>query len=61
MTSADLNYNLVPVLEKLEWVTPKVALMVTEERQGKLNINWKQSLHQVQVLPGRLFINPCNN
>ena len=34
MTSADRN-DLVPAQEKLEWVTPKIALMEAEDTEGK--------------------------
>ena len=33
MTTSDRN-DLVPVQEKLEWVTPKISLMVAEETDG---------------------------
>jgi hypothetical protein len=35
MTSADHNRNdLVPAQEKLEWVTPKISLMVSGDTEG---------------------------
>ena len=34
MTSADPN-DLAPAQEKLEWVTPKISLMVAEDTEGK--------------------------
>ena len=34
MTSADSN-DLVPAHEKLEWVTPKISLMVAEDTANK--------------------------
>jgi len=34
MTSADRN-DLAPAQEKLEWVTPKISLMVTTDTDGK--------------------------
>ena len=34
MTSADSN-DLVPTQEKLEWITPKISLMVAEDTEGK--------------------------
>lgn len=34
MTSADRN-DLMPAQEKLEWVTPKISLMVAEDTEGK--------------------------
>ena len=36
MTSTDSN-DLVPAQEKLEWVTPKISLMVAEDTEGKRN------------------------
>ena len=33
MTSADPN-DLAPAQEKLEWVTPKISLMVAEDTEG---------------------------
>jgi hypothetical protein len=33
MTSTDRN-DLMPAQEKLEWVTPKISLMVSEETDG---------------------------
>jgi hypothetical protein len=33
MTSTDRN-DLMPAQEKLEWVTPKISLMVAEETAG---------------------------
>ena len=35
MTTSDRN-DLVPVQEKLEWVTAKISLMVAEETDGKI-------------------------
>ena len=35
MTSADRNDDLSPAQEKLEWVTPKISLMGTEDTEGK--------------------------
>ena len=35
MTSADLN-DLVPALEKLEWVTPKISLMEAMKTDAKV-------------------------
>ena len=32
-TSADRN-DLMPAQEKLEWVTPKISLMVAEDTEG---------------------------
>ena len=34
MTSTDRN-DLMPAQEKLEWVTPKISLMVAEETAAK--------------------------
>jgi hypothetical protein len=34
MTSADRN-DLMPAQEKLEWVTPKISLMVAGDTDGK--------------------------
>jgi hypothetical protein len=34
MTSTDRN-DLMPAQEKLEWVTPKISLMVAEETDSK--------------------------
>ena len=33
MTTADRN-DLMPAQEKLEWVTPKISLMVAEDTEG---------------------------
>ena len=33
-TAADRN-DLMPAQEKLEWVTPKISLMVAEDTEGK--------------------------
>jgi hypothetical protein len=35
MTTADRN-DLVPAQEKLEWVTPKISLMVAEDTESKI-------------------------
>ena len=35
MTSSDNNNDLVTSKEKLEWVTPKISLMETEDTEGK--------------------------
>jgi hypothetical protein len=37
MTSTDRN-DLMPAQEKLEWVTPKISLMVAGETDGKQTI-----------------------
>ena len=38
MTSADRNYDdLVPAQEKLEWVTPQMRLMGTDDTERKVN------------------------
>jgi len=36
MTSTDGN-DLMPVQEKLEWVTPKILLMDAGDTEGKIN------------------------
>ena len=37
MTSADRNYDdFVPAQEKLEWVTPQMTLMGTDDTEGKV-------------------------
>ena len=36
MTSADRNDDLVPAQEKLEWVTPMISLMGTDDTEGKV-------------------------
>ena len=38
MTSADRNDDLVTAREKLEWVTPQISLMGTDDTQGKPTI-----------------------
>ena len=40
MTSADRN-DLMPAQEKLEWVTPKISLMVAEDTEGKTS--WRKA------------------
>ena len=35
MTSSDRNDDLVTAQEKLEWVTPKISLMETDDTCGK--------------------------
>ena len=41
MTFADSN-DLVPAQEKLEWVTPKISLMVAEDTEGKTKLGIEQ-------------------
>ena len=35
MTSAEDRNDLMPAQEKLEWVTPKISLMVAKDTEGK--------------------------
>ena len=35
MTSSNSNNDLVPSQEKLEWVTPKISLMETDDTEGE--------------------------
>ena len=35
MTSTADRNDLMPAQEKLEWVTPKISLMVAEDTEGK--------------------------
>ena len=35
MISSDRNDDLSPAQEKLEWVTPKISLMVAEDTDSK--------------------------
>jgi hypothetical protein len=37
-TAADRN-DLMPAQEKLEWVTPKISLMVAEDTEGSNKAN----------------------
>jgi hypothetical protein len=39
MTSTDRN-DLMPAQEKLEWVTPKISLMVAEETAGSNKVQY---------------------
>ena len=34
MTSAEDRNDLMPAQEKLEWITPKISLMVAEDTEG---------------------------
>ena len=39
MTSAEDRNDLVPAQEKLEWVTPKISLIIVEETFGSFKAN----------------------
>ena len=43
----ELN-DLVPAQEKLEWVTPKISLMVAEDTEGK-NVNFKGEIFRLNT------------
>jgi hypothetical protein len=44
MTSTDRN-DLMPAQEKLEWVTPKISLMVAEETAGSGKIIYAKEVN----------------
>ena len=52
----ELN-DLVPAQEKLEWVTPKISLMVAEDTEGsKIQDNLEQHLSYGDKFTGPLSI-----
>ena len=64
MTTSDRN-DLVPVQEKLEWVTPKISLMEagdTDATQKKLNRGKEDFgvLRITPVPPDRLYLKPIH-
>ena len=48
-TAADRN-DLMPAQEKLEWVTPKISLMVAEDTEGKINEAPSECGHDIPPL-----------
>ena len=51
MTSDDRNDDLVPAQEKLEWVTPMISLMTTDDTEGDKSPNPSET-PTYQVLNG---------
>jgi hypothetical protein len=50
MTSTDRN-DLMPAQEKLEWVTPKISLMVAEETAAKTGVTSEEREYTVPQGP----------
>jgi hypothetical protein len=61
MTSADLDHNdkllAAGKKEKLEWVTPKISLMLSQDTLGSQKYPKASDLAQ-KVLPDQLYLKP---
>lgn len=44
MTAAEDRNDMVPAQKKLEWVTPKISLMMAEVTDGKNTFNPNENL-----------------
>ena len=62
MTSADLDHNdkllAAGKKEKLEWVTPKISLMLSQDTLANLIRRRNRLAYHRPVLPDQLYLKP---